>query len=98
MHQMDFCLKFAGTKEMQIFVFHCTTTMALQVLYALRMNPITFFDLQLRLVADTNSSFSCTSPVGSMDSAILVESESGEVEDFTTLQVTYDIPSTTHDQ
>ena len=29
----------------------------------------------------------CTSPVGSMDGSILVESESGEFSDFTTLQV-----------
>ena len=31
----------------------------------------------------------CTSPVGSMDGSILVESESGEFSDFTTLQVSY---------
>ena len=29
----------------------------------------------------------CTSPVGSMDGSVLVESESGEFMDFTTLQV-----------
>ena len=29
----------------------------------------------------------CTSPVGSMDGSVLVESESGEFSDFTTLQV-----------
>ena len=31
----------------------------------------------------------CTSPVGSMDGSILVESESGEFSDFTTLQVSH---------
>ena len=31
----------------------------------------------------------CTSPVGSMDGSILVESESGEFSDFTTLQVRF---------
>ena len=31
----------------------------------------------------------CTSPVGSMDGSVLVESESGEFMDFTTLQVIF---------
>ena len=34
-----------------------------------------------------NNMVPCTSPVGSMDGSILVESESGEFSDFTTLQV-----------
>ena len=34
-----------------------------------------------------NNMVHCTSPVGSMDGSILVESESGEFSDFTTLQV-----------
>ena len=36
---------------------------------------------------DTKDMVHCTSPVGSMDGSILVESESGEFSDFTTLQV-----------
>ena len=38
-----------------------------------------------------NNMVHCTSPVGSMDGSVLVESESGEFMDFTTLQVTEDI-------
>ena len=34
----------------------------------------------------------CTSPVGSMDGSVLVESESGEFSDFTTLQVSQYYP------
>ena len=34
-----------------------------------------------------NNMVHCTSPVGSMDGSIVVESESGEFSDFTTLQV-----------
>ena len=34
-----------------------------------------------------NNMIHCTSPVGSMDGSVLVESESGEFMDFTTLQV-----------
>ena len=34
-----------------------------------------------------NNMVQCTSPVGSMDGSIVVESESGEFSDFTTLQV-----------
>ena len=36
-----------------------------------------------------NNMVPCTSPVGSMDGSILVESESGEFSDFTTLQVSF---------
>ena len=34
----------------------------------------------------------CTSPVGSMDGSVVVESESGEFSDFTTLQVSQRYP------
>ena len=39
------------------------------------------------LSLDKNKMVHCTSPVGSMDGSIVVESESGDFSDYTTLQV-----------